>query len=102
MMKKKSKTISPTPVRILVLDILKPHQPNILDFGKVICEENSVESANLSVYAVNEKTESVKMILEGKEINFIRVKELIEEYGGVIHSMDKVILGKRKKDIEVP
>jgi hypothetical protein len=101
MTKKELKRRAP-PVRILVLDILKPHKPNILEFGKAICKANSIESANLSVYAVDEKTESVKMILEGKNLNFDRVKELIESYGAVVHSMDKVILGKKKKDIEVP
>ncbi|MEM2918660.1 MAG: DUF211 domain-containing protein [Candidatus Altiarchaeota archaeon] len=90
------------PVRLLVLDVLKPHQPNILEFGKLICREPTIENANLSVYAVDEKTESVKIILEGENMNFSRVKELIENNGGVIHSMDKVILGKKKQFIEVP
>ncbi|RLI92503.1 MAG: hypothetical protein DRO89_01960 [Candidatus Altiarchaeales archaeon] len=89
------------PVKILVLDVLKPHKPNILELGKGICEEKSVENANISVYAVDEKTESIKIVLEGEDIKFDRVAELIESYGAVIHSMDKVVLGK-KKVIEVP
>lgn len=94
------KTQKEVPVRLLVLDILKPHQPNILEFGKLICKEPSVENANLSVYAVDEKTESVKIILEGENMNFSKVKELIEHHGAVIHSMDRVILGKTKKFID--
>lgn len=89
------------PVKILVLDVLKPHKPNILEFGKTICNEKSVEDANISVYAVDERTESLKVILEGKDIDFNRVKELIEEHGAVVHSMDKVVLGK-KKIIDIP
>jgi len=89
------------PVRLLVLDILKPHQPNILELGKIICKEPSVENANLSVYAVDEKTESVKMVLEGKNINFSHIKKLIEDQGAVIHSMDKVILGKKETFINL-
>ena len=84
-----------TPVKILVLDVLKPHKPSILDFGKIICSDKSVEAANISVYAVDEKTESVKLILEGNDIDYDKVKKLIEEQGGVIHSMDKVVLGKK-------
>lgn len=89
------------PVKILVLDILKPHKPNILEFGRNICEEKSVENANISVYAVDEKTESIKVVLEGADIDFEKIAELIERQGGVIHSMDKAVLGK-KKVIEVP
>ncbi|MEA3255120.1 MAG: DUF211 domain-containing protein [Candidatus Altiarchaeota archaeon] len=89
------------PVKILVLDVLKPHRPDILEFGRIICAEKSVEDANISVYAVDEKTESLKVVLEGNNIDFSRVKELIEEHGAVVHSMDKVVLGK-KSIIEVP
>lgn len=89
------------PVKILVLDVLKPHKPNILEFGKTICGEKTIDDANISVYAVDEKTESLKVVLEGKNIDFDKARELIEDQGGVIHSMDKVVLG-RKKVIEVP
>ncbi len=91
----------PIPVKIIVLDVLKPHRPSILDFGRLICEEKSIENANISVYAVDEKTESVKIVLEGQDIRFDVVAGLIEKQGAVIHSMDKVVLGK-KKVIEVP
>ena len=84
-----------SPVKIIVLDVLKPHKPNILELGKVLCADKSVDSVNISVYAVDEKTESLKMILEGGDVDFERVKSLLENNGAVIHSMDKVILGKR-------
>ncbi len=93
--------IKGVPIKIIVLDVLKPHKPNILELGQIICTEKSVENANVSVYAVDEKTESVKVVLEGSNINFEQVAGLIEGYGAVIHSMDKVVLGK-KKVIEVP
>jgi uncharacterized protein len=83
------------PVKILVLDVLKPHKPNILDFGKKICTEKSIEAASISVYAVDEKTESLKIVLEGKDIEFDKIKDILEDQGGVIHSMDKVVLGRK-------
>jgi len=83
------------PVKILVLDVLKPHKPNILDFGKRICTEKSIEAATISVYAVDEKTESLKLVLEGKDIDFDKIKDILEDQGGVIHSMDKVVLGRK-------
>lgn len=84
-------------VRLLVLDILKPHKPNILEFGKILSEEDSVENADITVYALDEKTESLKITLEGTDMDFDKVKQLVESCGGVVHSMDKVILSKRKK-----
>jgi uncharacterized protein len=83
------------PVKILVLDVLKPHKPNILDFGKKICTEKTIEAATISVYAVDEKTESLKIVLEGRDIDFDKIRDILEDQGGVIHSMDKVVLGRK-------
>ncbi len=88
-------------VRILVLDVLKPHKPNILEFGRILGQEESVDSLNISVYAVDEKTESVKVVLDGYNIDSDAIEKLIEKEGAAIHSMDKVVLGERKV-IEVP
>jgi|TARA_Y100000034_G_scaffold136448_1_gene212977 hypothetical protein len=84
------------PVKIIVLDILKPHNPSIVEFGKFVCRQASVLSVNNSVYAVDNKTESVKMTIEGNNINFDAVKKIIMDNGGAIHSIDRVVLGKEK------
>jgi hypothetical protein len=84
------------PAKILVLDVLKPHKPNILEFGRTVCTEKSIESANITVYAVDEKTESLKMVLEGKDLDFDKIRSLLENNGAVIHSMDKVVLSRKQ------
>lgn len=86
---------SRVPVKVIVLDVLKPHKPNILDYGKRICAEKSVDGVTITVYAVDEKTESLKIVLEGRDIDFENIRDILEDHGGVIHSMDKVILGRR-------
>ena len=83
------------PAKILVLDVLKPHKPNILEFGRTVCTEKSIEAANITVYAVDEKTESLKLILEGRDLDFEKIKALLENNGAVIHSMDKVVLSRK-------
>ncbi|MFC2162221.1 DUF211 domain-containing protein [Candidatus Altiarchaeota archaeon] len=84
-----------SPVRVLVLDILKPHKPNIVEFSKSLCNIEHIDSADITVYAVDEKTESLKMTIEGDDIDFDKLKFVIEEQGGAVHSIDKVISGKR-------
>ena len=59
-----------SPVKIIFLDVLKPHEPNILDLGKAICQDESVLDVNVTVYAVDENTESTKVTLSGKDINY--------------------------------
>jgi len=84
------------PVKRVTIDVLKPHKPDIVAFGKAVCAEKSVIGLNISVYAVDEKTESLKIILEGPNIDFDRVREVISHFGAVIHSIDSVIIGKKE------
>lgn len=88
------------PVRILVIDVLKPHKPNILELGQIISQKSGAD-VNISVYAVDEKTESVKLVLSGKDIDYSVVNKSVEDAGAVIHSIDKVVIGK-KDIIELP
>jgi hypothetical protein len=101
MQEKQEKGIGKQKLRVIEIDVLKPHKPNIVDLSKALCEIKSVETANISVYTIDEKTESIKATLEGENIDFDEVQKTIELYGAVIHSIDKVIAGK-KKVIDVP
>jgi len=85
-----------SPIKIVVLDVLKPHKPDIVEFGKIVCKHPSILSVNNSVYAVDNKTESVKITIEGSNINFEAVKKIIADHGAAIHSIDRVVLGKEK------
>ena len=88
-------------IKVLVLDVMKPHKPNIAEFGQFLCEQKSVQNANISVYAIDEKTETTKVVLDGQDINLEEVNSAIEDFGAVIHSVDKVVVGS-KKLIEAP
>ncbi len=74
----------------LILDILKPHQPNSLEFASALAEQEDEIQVKLIVAAVDEKTESVIVEIEGSNINFERLSERINELGGSVHSIDEV------------
>ncbi len=95
------KETSKQKIKVVEVDVLKPHKPNIVELGKALCKVRTVQNANISVYAIDEKTENIKATLEGDNINFEEVEKTIDLYGAVIHSIDKVIVGK-KKVIDVP
>ncbi|HEC56989.1 MAG TPA: hypothetical protein ENI32_03790 [Candidatus Syntrophoarchaeum butanivorans] len=82
-------------IRRLVLDVLKPHQPNIIEYAYILGSIEGVDGANLSLYEVDQETENVKITLEGSDINFKDVEKAIQELGGSIHSIDLVATGQR-------
>lgn len=72
----------------LVLDILKPHEPNALEFARAIAAHGY--RVQLGVEEMDEKTESVVLVIEGRNIDFDLIRTTINELGGSLHSIDEV------------
>lgn len=77
-------------IKRLVLDVLKPHHPNALDFSATLVDQVKNTQIKLSVVEVDEKTESVILEIDGDDIDFIAISEHIVAQGGSIHSIDEV------------
>ena len=79
-----------TKTRRLVLDVLKPHQPNALDFSSALADLGADYRVKLTVTEVDKKTESTIVTIEGADINFENIKNAIEKMGASVHSIDEV------------
>ncbi|MFQ5891212.1 MAG: DUF211 domain-containing protein [Candidatus Methanofastidiosia archaeon] len=80
-------------LKVLVLDVLKPHDPTLPEFAKKICSLSSVDGVNISLLEIDHETENIKITLQGEAIDFEEVEVMISEIGGSIHSIDKVAAG---------
>lgn len=76
-------------VRRLVLDILKPHKPNCLDFGKAVANLGAY-TVTLTVIEKDDQTETVQAVIEGINVDFERIQNVIAELGASLHSIDEV------------
>lgn len=81
-------------VRRLVLDALKPYEPNIIEFAQQISRLPGVDSVNISIYEIDRKVENAKITIEGTDIQYTAVTALIRELGGTVHSIDEAVAGK--------
>ncbi len=79
----------------IVLDILKPHEPNIPSFAKFLSQLSGVDGVNITLMEIDKETENVKITMQGDDLNFQEISDAIEEYGGSIHSVDEVVAGKK-------
>ena len=77
-------------VKYIVLDVLKPHQPNALEFAQKIAELSEDYLVELNVVEVDEKTESTVIRIEGKALDMAQIEEVISGMGGSVHSIDEV------------
>jgi len=82
-------------IRRLVLDVLKPHEPTNVEVASAIGDLQDVDGVNLSLYEVDQQTENVKITIEGTDVNYSLVLQTIENLGGVVHSVDEIIAGKK-------
>ena len=81
-------------MRRLVLDTLKPHEPSIIEWADQLSELSGITAVNISIYEMDRKVENAKITIEGEDISYSIVEEIINEMGGSIHSIDEVVAGK--------
>jgi hypothetical protein len=77
-------------VKKIVLDVLKPHRPNSLEFATSLAERCADCCVNVNVDAVDENTESLIVVIEGSDLRYDEIAATITEMGGSIHSIDEV------------
>ncbi len=82
-------------LRRLVLDVLKPHRPSLVELSQRLSAIKGVDGVNCSLDEVDQETETVKVTIEGTGITFDSVETVLRELGAVIHSVDEVASGKR-------
>jgi hypothetical protein len=74
----------------VVLDVLKPHQPNILDFASEIAQRHDGCHITMTVVEIDEKTETTVISVESDNIPYTAIVETIESLGASVHSIDEV------------
>jgi hypothetical protein len=82
-------------IRRLVLDVLKPHEPGIIEMAEELSKLGGASAVNISIYEIDRKVENAKVTMEGEDISYPLVLEVVSEMGGVVHSVDEVVAGSK-------
>ncbi len=86
------------PITRLVLDVLKPHDPGVVDFTTELGDLDSVDAATATVVEVDENVKTLRVTLEGDALSIDGVRDEIQDLSGSIHSIDQVACGTRTVD----
>ncbi len=76
----------------MVLDVLKPHEPALPDFAKKIGSMDGVEGVDITLIEIDKETETLKITIDG-DLVYEDIRSQIEDWGGVVHSVDQVYVG---------
>jgi hypothetical protein len=87
-----------TNIKRIILDVLKPHAPSIIEVAERLGKLDGISGVNISLEEVDAETDSIKITIEGNNINYEAVKKEISDCGAVIHSIDGVSAGMKIVD----
>ena len=83
--------------------MLKPHHPSIVEISEKLSALKGVSGVNCTLKEVDQETETIKITIEGDDLNFEMIRAVLEEEGADIHSVDSVSTGKKIVDeLETP
>ncbi|ABP96077.1 MULTISPECIES: DUF211 domain-containing protein [Metallosphaera] len=83
-------------IRRIVLDVLKPIRgSSIVDLAERLDNLEGVDGVNISVSDMDVETMGLMVVVEGEDVDFKEVQNILEEEGCAIHSIDEVASGKR-------
>lgn len=90
-------------IRRLVLDVLKLHEPDLVAFATSLEALECIDAVNVTLDEVDSKTETVKIVVAGTDLDFEAIAEKLKDLHASIHSIDQVVAGKRiVESIETP
>ncbi len=79
-------------IRHVVLDVLKPHIPRLSEFAVYLAGLHGVSKVDISVVEMDQRTESLRVIIDGADIDFEELREKMLGYDAVIQSLDRVVV----------
>jgi hypothetical protein len=80
-------------IKRLVLDILKPHEPDVREFADAVARCDGIAGVNVVLVETDREVQNIKLTIEGQAIADDDVETAIEDLGGTIHSIDEVVAG---------
>lgn len=83
-----------TTVRRLVIDVLKPHEPGLVEFAQQLSAVDGVEALSSSLVEIDREVDNVKLTFEGPDLDAAQIEAAVEREGGSVHSVDEVVCGE--------
>ncbi len=81
-------------LRRLVLDVLKPHDPPLIEFTERIADVECADAVTTSLIELDQQVQNIKLTVEGEDVDDAAIEDAIGEFGGTVHSVDQVAYGE--------
>jgi hypothetical protein len=83
------------PIRRIVIDAAIPTKGvTIVDVAKELYKVDGVKAVRITVDDVDVDVLGLAIVVEGVDIDYNKLEEALEKVGGVVHSIDEVVVGE--------
>lgn len=83
------------PIRRMVIDAAIPTKGvTIVDVARELYKVEGVKAVRITVDDVDVDVLGLAIVVEGENIDYREVEEALERVGGVVHSVDEVVVGE--------
>ncbi len=83
------------PIRRIVIDAAIPTKGiTIVDVAKELYKVEGVKAVRITVDDVDVDVLGLAIVVEGVDIDYGELEEALEKVGGVVHSIDEVVVGE--------
>jgi len=82
-------------VRQIVVDVLKPHDPPLVEFTQRVADVDGVDGVRATVLEIDREVQNVELTVEGQRLAVDAVEAAVDSQGGTVHSVDAVACGDR-------
>jgi hypothetical protein len=83
------------PIRRIVIDAAIPTKGiTIVDVAKELYKVEGVKAVRVTVDDVDVDVLGLAIVVEGLDIDYGELEEALEKVGGVVHSIDEVVVGE--------
>jgi hypothetical protein len=86
------------PLRRVVLDVLKPHEPSLVEYARRAAALDGVDGATARLVETDREVQTVLLAVEGSEVPLDRLEGTVTDLGGAVHSVDLAACGERVVD----
>jgi hypothetical protein len=91
-----------SPLRRVVLDVLKPHEPSLVEYARRASALDGVEGATATLVETDREVQTLVLVVEGPDVPFDRLETVVTDLGGAVHSVDLAACGDRVVDPGTP
>jgi hypothetical protein len=74
------------PVQRLVVDLMKPYDPDLVEFAREAAGIEGVDGVNAAVLENDSEAQTVKLTAEGGDVSLDAITEVVSDLGGAVQT----------------